>query len=74
MKFELKDALKFWKISWFNLQKVSDEVRSFWGNFLPRVRRVHEGGVLDLLADVLVLVERESARKTHLKSSIIKLA
>ena len=27
----------------------------------PRVRREHEGGVLDLIVDVLVVVERERA-------------
>ena len=28
-------------------------------DLLPRMRRIHEGGVLDLFVDVLVLIERE---------------
>ena len=34
-------------------------------DLLPRIRRVHEGGVLDLIVDVLVLVERERAAQAH---------
>lgn len=35
----------------------SAEVRTFLGNFLPGVRGVHEGRVLDLIVDVFILVE-----------------
>ena len=33
------------------------------GDLLPGVRRVHEGGVLDLLVDVFIFVEGERARQ-----------
>ena len=36
------------------------------GDLLPRMGRVHEGGVLDLLIDVLILVEGERAREAHI--------
>ena len=32
-------------------------------DFLPRMRRIHEGGVLDLFVDILVLIERECSRE-----------
>lgn len=35
------------------------------GDLPPGRGRVHEGGVLDLLVDVLVLVEGERARQRH---------
>ncbi len=44
-----------------NLQEVPDEVNGLRADLLPRVWRVHEAGVLDLLIDVLVLVEGEGA-------------
>ena len=47
------------------LQEVADEVDGLAADLLPGVGRVHEGGVLDLLIDVLVLVEGESAREAH---------
>ena len=47
------------------LQEVADEVDGLAGDLLPGMGRVHEGGVLDLLVDVLVLVEGERARETH---------
>merc|ERR1719471_1894464 len=47
----------------FHLQKVCDQLDCLCGDLLPRVRWVHEGGVLDLLVDILVLIERESARE-----------
>ena len=47
------------------LQEVADEVDGLAGDLLPRMGRVHEGRVLDLLVDVLILVEGERARETH---------
>lgn len=32
---------------------------TFWSNFLPWVGRVHEGSILDLVMDVLILIEWE---------------
>ena len=50
-----------------DLKQVSNEVRGLRGYFLPWVRRIHESRVLDLLAYVLVLVERERAGEAHLE-------
>jgi hypothetical protein len=49
----------------FHLQQISDDVDGFAGDLFPRLGRVHEAGVLDLLVDVFVLVERERAGQAH---------
>lgn len=41
------------------LLEINQQSLTIGGNLLPRVRWVHEGRVLDLVVDVLVLVERE---------------
>ena len=45
------------------LQQVSDQLYGILMDFLPRMRRIHEGGVLDLFVDILVLIERECSRE-----------
>ena len=45
------------------LQKVSDQLYGILMDFLPRMRRIHKGGVLYLFVDVLVLIERECSRE-----------
>ena len=57
-----------------HLQEVPDEVDGLRGDLLPGVRWIHEGRVLDLLPDVLVLVERERAGKTHLQRKFVAVA
>ena len=44
-----------------NLEEVGDELYGLGADLLPGIGRVHEGGVLDLLVDVLILVEWEGA-------------
>lgn len=45
------------------------EARCFWVTFrrdlFPRVRRVHEGGVMDLIVDVFIFIEREGSAQTN---------
>ena len=43
------------------LQKVGDQLYGILMDFLPRMRRIHEGGVLYLFVDVLVLIEGEGS-------------
>ena len=45
------------------LQQVSDQLYGILMDFLPRMRRIHEGGVLYLFVDILVLIERECSRE-----------
>lgn len=44
-----------------------DEIDRVGADVLPQVRREHEGGVLDLLADLFPVIEREGARESDLK-------
>ena len=46
-----------------NLQKIIDQINGLGRYFLPRMRRIHEGGILYLFVDVLVLIERECSRE-----------
>jgi len=48
-----------------HLQEVCDQLNGLGGDLLPRVRRVHEGGILDLFIDILVLIEGEGAGEGH---------
>ena len=49
-----------------DLEEVGYDVYGLAGDLLPGVGRVHEGSVLDLLVDVLVLVEGESPGQADL--------
>lgn len=48
------------------LQEISNQVDGHTTDLFPRMRGVHEGRILDLLIDVLVLVEGKRTRQTHL--------
>lgn len=45
---------------------VSLQPPTFARDFLPGVGRVHEGSVLDLVINVLVLIKGEGATQTHI--------
>ena len=49
----------------YNAASYLDKVNGHVGDGVPRLGRVHELGVLDLVLDVHVLVERELAREAH---------
>lgn len=55
---------------------------TFRRDLFPRVRRVHEGGIVDLIINVLILVERERStqanihdhtNRPHVKRAIVSL-
>lgn len=51
----------------------SSILRTFLGNFLPGMRRVHEGSVLDLVVDIFIFIKRERPTETaeHTKHWIL---
>ena len=65
-----------------HLKEVIDKINGLGGDLLPRVRRIHEGGVLYLFVDVLVLVEGEGPgegdvdddpRAPHVEGPVVSL-
>ena len=49
------------------LQEVSNQINGLTGDIFPHVMWVHEWGILYLLVYVLIFVEGEGARQTHLQ-------
>lgn len=65
-----------------HLQQVRDQIDGLRRDLLPRMRGVHEGGVLDLFVDVLVFVEGkgsgegdvdDDAAGPHVQGSVVSL-